>query len=271
MPETQILDVKKLVGAWLPKTLKVANGDTFQIKWHDEDEYHPREDAPYGTFRVMSINPGRTVKSFKREQRLLDDTDTFTYAAATPFYQVETKDIVEVVSLTGTRLGSPYTFVKDTDFEVTSSPNYTLITDCIKWLDGGLKPDEGTSFTLAYKYPLYDIYYAQYSSLTFRLTIHATELRSGQRGATKDYAKSRLCGELWEALSGFLALKKGANLGPTAGSFIFFSLVEINVMRTDKGESIAKKSIDLLWTRRQEVFEQTVTRIGSAPAPVTPG
>lgn len=278
-PVTQVLDIKKLVGAWLPKKLKVANGDEFKIEWHDEDEYHERRDAPFGSFRVMLIVPGRSTKSFKRESRELTDTDSFVYSAAQSTYQVESRDIQDIVSVTGTRGGVAHTFVEDVDYAIGNTPEYTLTNDAVVWLDGGDKPDVGTTFQVTYKYELIDIFFAQYSTVTIRLTIHASELRTGDRaipaetisGATKNYAKSRLAGELWEALSGFITKQKGINLGPTLGSFVFNGATEINIMRTDKGESIAKKSIDLAWTRRQEVFDRTVTTIGSAPSPVTPG
>lgn len=269
-PRTQIIDVKKLVGAWLPKELTVANGDSFDIKWHDEDEYHKREDAPYGTFRVMVITPGRLMKSFKREMRLIQDSDVFAYDPDAPYYQVEARDIREIVSVVGTKDGQPHTFVANTDYIADSSPGYSLTDDAVYWVDGGAKPDAGTQFQVTYKYPLIDIYHAQFSNISIRITIHATELRAGQRGATADYAKSRLCGQLWEALFAYLTLQRGINLGPTQGSFVFNNATEINIMRTDKGESIARKSIDLSWSRRQEVFEQTVTSIGSVPTNTTP-
>lgn len=269
-PQTEILDVKRLVGAWLPKELKSAYDDTFVIKWQDEEEYAERPKAPFATFRFMNPVQGRTIKNFRKDRRQVQTTETFTFADGQPDYQVATRDIDVIVSVTGTLAGVDHTFVQGTDYEKASSPNYTFSSDLLHWIDGGAKPDDDTDFVLTYKYVVIDFFSAQNSTEVVRLTLHVTDLKMNtDAGISRDYVKNRLCDQLYEGLMAFLTNNSGKNLAPNQGSLVYRGAQQINNLRSDKGESLSRRAVDIAFVRRQIVYRETAPRIGSVPVPVS--
>lgn len=277
-PQTEILDVKKLIGVVLVdnlRTLRTAYNDSFTLEWEDDDEYAKKNspgqsspvETPYGTFRMGNPIPGRTVKNYKRERRLLDDTDTFTYTGAETF-NMEKIDVDSIVSVTGTAGGAPRTFVQGTDYEHTSTPPYDtqgIIKNALRWLAGGVKPDNGTVVTVNLKYLVIDEYAAKFSSLTTRLILHAGDIDAARKtalGLSRTYVKSRLIDQLYEHLQAQLSLLQGRDLTATQGALVLKDIIEINQYRTDHAESIARRAIDIRLTRRQTIYKQTVNRIG---------
>lgn len=265
-----MLELKALVGSFAPKVLATSFDDSFTIKWVDDDEYAKREAAPYGTFRLGNPVPGRTVKNYRKDYRLLSDTDIFTFAEAQTDYQVQFRDIDAITSVNGIVGGSPHTFVDNIDYKDASSPNYNLSKDVVRWLEDGTHPDEGTDFTVVYDYPVIDMFYAKYSMIPVRLILHVGD-HQGIGLIVRKYAKTRLGQQLYESLVGYLTANQGKELSGTAGAFVMNGVHEVNILRTDKAESLSRWVVDVQFNRRQLVFKETVPRIGSAiPTVSTP-
>lgn len=185
----------------LPKTLKILDGETLPIEWylHDELPVTPPNAAgkplayPNGTFRILPpVQPRNAVSADANEPYRMEPTqraDTIAYATGTLLYEVTEQDIASVVSVTGTRLGVPHTFVDGTDF--------TWDRKSFTWTGTGNLPDNGTNVVYTYRHRMYYPRRVMDSRYTVRalLRCQAHQVEDGRH-----YSMSRLAAVLGSSL-----------------------------------------------------------------------
>lgn len=256
MTSSHIVDVDKALVANLPKALKTDLGDTVTVTgWYDEAEDTGDHALPFGTFLLVGSPPMERIDaSHKRADTYTQVVDTITYTAGIDVYQVAQRDIHDVVSLTGTRSGSPHTFVEDTDFELHVTSAYSTV-DAIMWLPGGDTPDDGTAFTLTYRHTLSRLDQAQRSSRIYRLALHVKETTIG----LNFYPKFRLGSMLQESLLSELGLKRGQDFAP--GLRLHEAMALPPPFIADS-EGVVRSAIDIRLSRYQVYPRQTVEFVG---------
>jgi len=252
---TLAIDVSAALVQFLPKSLTLTDGKTVSgINWANEIDDEAVDAVVYGRFRRLNMTPTGVDKSFKTKLVNESKTENIVFDADEDTYQVTERDIVAVQSLTGTRNGSAHTFVNGADFEVYTTYDYST-PNAIRWLPGGNKPDDGTSFTATYTHRLISSMQGNRSMNTYRLTIHTKD----QTITGKFYPKARLGELLLEALYGYLTQHQGKS--PVPG-FKIHSCQPIPQSIVTASEATARHFIDLRASRHQVFERERVQRVG---------
>lgn len=265
------VDIEKALGSKLPSPLTVENGDQIGIEWQPSYEAfrgstasgNEAPPAPYGTFQFLSHVP---IDQFLRDtpvQTTQTQTDTITFNTGTDVYQVTQRaiDNTQATILTATVGGFPATLTEDTDYEVHSTADYTT-NDAVKFLDGGTKPDDGTTFTIQYEHILFTLGRVNHERYTYRLMLFIGNLASGTNGATKTYPKSYLARQLGEALVEEWMKLRGTSMTTTPGELRVGSIISLTDLPPDRSESLYRIAMDVALERDHHVTFETQKAAG---------
>ena len=74
--------------------------------------------------------------------------ESHTYVTGTSEYELDSLPYSDITSITGTKDGGAYTFIKNTDYQVYDS-DFDGMRDSVKWIAD--TPDNGTNFLVSYK------------------------------------------------------------------------------------------------------------------------
>lgn len=235
--------------ASLPSSVTMPNGDVLAIKRFsaltleegsgDDDYplivYDHISDAPYGQTPINNryhANPRDVTAT----------TQAITFATGTLDYAVAEKDIASgTVTVTGTRSGSPHTFVTLTDFTVVDT-NGDGGLDTIRWTAGGQKPDNATSFTVAYSHYTPSVSYGEAVENTLQVHAHTRNLNAGEHGATAFHHREDIMSAIMSSLRVWSAIGLSRALAGKAvvtgrGNEAPFSFLE--------GKGIVRKGFDI--------------------------
>jgi len=258
------LDVAKHLLLFLPKTVRMPNGDAIPVNWYDAEEAIDYQKYPYGTFYALpSPYVGNTHRFFGVQQYGDDEVaETYTYASGVVDYQLQAADVFSVTSLIGTVASAPHTFIQGVDFTITEATGYGTPSQ-VHWISG-TRPDNGTAFTVTFRPRRGQSIDMVETYPTYRLTLTCSDLPAGTNGATVAYSKTQVSQFAMDWLLMAFRMAQGKGIGPRPRDLIVRGVQGSGFMPVLESESVRRAWLDLQLCRRMLPVREDFEFVGSA-------
>lgn len=265
------LDINRYLYLFLPKKVKMENGDKIDIEWYDGDasientlQVGQTIAFPYGTFLYQRTVDQSAIPRARETIPYADDafTDTLTFDEDQWVYSLTNPDLKSpgyIEEVKGTVGGVANTVIPSVNYRAAGTEPEVL--DVFEFI-GPVFPDDGTQFTIKYHprrvlktdvtegYPVW------------RIGIHCQDLATGQRGATRPYAKEEVAQQTIDYLLQYFMWKRGQTIGPVPNSLVWKGPYNVGFNVVDDAQHTRRAWIDVYAYRRRIVPVADVEAVG---------